>query len=266
MISYNYNSSSASSGHGYFNALDPFSCSLEGSNGVLRGGSLVSQALVLDSEKGELVKAPATRIGKKGMSEAKVLAALKSHSEAEKRRRERINAHLASLRGLVPCGEKMDKATLLAEVINQVKELKKNAMEASKGLLIPMDDDEVKVETHDNGTGHGTLSFKAFLCCEYRPELLSDIRQAVDSLQLKMVDAEISTLGSRLKLVLFLTSCRNKSAVDDHEATQLLTNSIHQSLKSIMEKGYISAEYSPRTTLPNKRRRVSFFDSSSSSS
>ncbi|KAJ6377282.1 hypothetical protein OIU76_026287, partial [Salix suchowensis] len=66
---------------------------------------MVSQALMLDAEKGELVKAPA-RIGKKGLSEAKDLGALKSHSEAERRRRERINSHLATLRGLVPCAEK----------------------------------------------------------------------------------------------------------------------------------------------------------------
>lgn len=67
----------------------------------------MSHSLVLDSEKGELVKAPA-RVGKKEISEAKALAALKNHSEAERRRRERINAHLATLRGLVPCTEKVD--------------------------------------------------------------------------------------------------------------------------------------------------------------
>ena len=67
---------------------------------------MVSQALMLDAEKGELLKEPA-RIGKMGISEAKAFAALKSHSEAERRRRERINAHLATLRGLVPCTEKV---------------------------------------------------------------------------------------------------------------------------------------------------------------
>ena len=49
------------------------------------GGSAPSHSLVMDSEKGELVKAPA-RLGKKGVSEEKTLAALKSHSEAERRR------------------------------------------------------------------------------------------------------------------------------------------------------------------------------------
>ncbi|XP_011045926.1 PREDICTED: transcription factor bHLH30-like isoform X1 [Populus euphratica] len=223
---------------------------------------MVSQALVLDVEKGELLKAPA-RIGKMGISEAKAFAALKSHSEAERRRRERINAHLATLRGLVPCTEKqMDKATLLAAVISQVKEHKKNALEACKGLLVPMDDDQVKVETYFDGTLH----FKASICCDYRPELLSDLRNAIDALPLKMVSAEISTLGSRLKNEFVLTDRRNKNALDDAGAIQLLTNSIHQTLTSVLEKGSASQEYSPRTTLPNKRRRVTFFDSSSSSS
>ncbi|KAK7275859.1 hypothetical protein RIF29_16985 [Crotalaria pallida] len=56
---------------------------------------------------GELVKCPAAtaRIGLK--NEAKALAALKNHSEAERRRRERINGHFATLRGLVPSTEKM---------------------------------------------------------------------------------------------------------------------------------------------------------------
>ena len=157
----------------------------------------------------------------------------------------------------------MDKATLLAAVISQVKELKKNALEACKDLLVPMDDDEVKVETYFDGTLH----FKASICCDYRPELLSDLRNAIDALPLKMESAEISTLGSRLKNEFVLTNRRNKNiALDDAGAIQLLTNSIHQTLTSVLEKGSASPEYSPRTTLPNKRRRVTFFDSSSSSS
>lgn len=73
----------------------------------------VPQNLVLDSEKGELVKASG-RVGKKtGKSEGKSIAALKSHSEAERRRRERINAHLATLRNLVPSSDKVSSPFLL---------------------------------------------------------------------------------------------------------------------------------------------------------
>lgn len=77
-----------------------------------------SQSLVLDSERGELVKS-CTKMGKKGEgSEAKTVAALKSHSEAERRRRERINAHLATLRGLVPSNEKVSSIWIMFMCLN----------------------------------------------------------------------------------------------------------------------------------------------------
>ncbi|GMP74365.1 hypothetical protein CsSME_00031804 [Camellia sinensis var. sinensis] len=231
------------------------------------GGSMsLSQSLVLDREGGELVKTPPVRVGKKsGASEEKVMAALKSHSEAERRRRERINAHLATLRGLVPCTEKMDKATLLAEVISQVKQLKKTATESSKGLIIPMDADEVRVEPEPNTEGDKNISLRVSLCCDYRPELLSELKQALDALHLNMVKADISTLGSRVKNVLVFTSRKDTNG-DNAEACQLLVNSVHRALSSIIDKGAATTEYSPRTTLPNKRRRISLFDSLSSSS
>ncbi|GAV57385.1 HLH domain-containing protein [Cephalotus follicularis] len=263
MTAFYYNSN-YSSGFDYNKLFDPFSRTLGGFNGLKTGP--ISQSLVLDSEKGELVKEP-MKVGKKGVSESKAMAALKSHSEAERRRRERINSHLDTLRGLVPCTEKMDKAALLAEVISEVKELKKTAIEASKGFLIPMDADEVTVEAYDDRSGNGTLFLKASLCCDYGPELLTDLRQSLDALELKMVTAEISTLGGRVKSTFIVTS-NNERCIVDSEACQLLASSVQQALRSVLDKASASAspEYSPRTTLPNKRRRVSFNDSSSSSS
>uniref|UniRef100_A0A5B6YZH9 Putative transcription factor bHLH30-like n=1 Tax=Davidia involucrata TaxID=16924 RepID=A0A5B6YZH9_DAVIN len=266
MTNHSRNSNISNFGSNHSGLFDPFSGNLGGIRGNWGNGSMpVLQSLVLDGERGEIVKAPG-RVGKKsGSSEAKAMAALKSHSEAERRRRERINAHLTTLRGLVPCNEKVDKATLLAEVISQVRQLKKAATESSKDLLIPMDADEVRVEPHDNGTGDGTFSVRAYLCCEYRPELLSDLRQALGALHLNMVKAEVSTLGGRVKNLFIFTSNKERNG-GDVEARQHLVSSVHQALSSILDKVSTSAEYSPRTTLPNKRRRVSFFDSSSSSS
>lgn len=107
MAFYSFNSN-PSIGSDYSTLFNPFAH--HGSGDGLRNGSVqaLPHSLVLDSEKGELVKAPA-RVGKKGVSEAKALAALKNHSEAERRRRERINAHLSALRGLVPCTEKVSE-------------------------------------------------------------------------------------------------------------------------------------------------------------
>ncbi|KAL5576553.1 hypothetical protein UlMin_018252 [Ulmus minor] len=258
-----YNSFSNSYyGSDFSSYFDPFPRSSGGFDGVLGGGSVLSQALVLDSKKGELVKAPAGVV-KKGVSEAKALAALKNHSEAERRRRERINAHLATLRGLVPSTDKMDKATLLAEVISQVKKLKKKAAEASRGLLIPMDDDEVRVEPYHEAASEGSYSFRASLCCGYRPEILSDVKQALEALDLKIGKSEISTLGDRLKLLFVVTCSKGKNNADE---CHTLASSVRETLTSVLDKAYALAEYSPRTTLPSKRRRLSYFDSSSSSS
>ncbi|KAL5576685.1 hypothetical protein UlMin_018384 [Ulmus minor] len=67
-----------------------------------------------------------------GFAEDKAIAASKSHSQGEKRRRDRINAQLATLRKLIPKYDKMDVAALLGSVIDQVKDLKRKAMEVSK--------------------------------------------------------------------------------------------------------------------------------------
>ncbi|KAL5989624.1 hypothetical protein ACLOJK_010517 [Asimina triloba] len=224
------------------------------------GLSASSSSLVLDSERGELVKAPA-KLLQKGIAEAKAKAALKSHSEAERRRRERINAHLTTLRTLVPSNDKMDKATLLAEVISRVKELKGQASEASKGYAIPTDVDDVRVEADGAEADGGSFSLQASLCCEDRPELFSDLKQSLQALNPQVVRAEMSTLGGRMKSVFAL---RFEGSANDNQR-RIFANSVHQALKSVLDRG-AAAEFSPRTSLPNKRRRISLFDSFSSSS
>lgn len=152
----------------------------------------------------------------------------------------------------------MDKATLLAEVISQLKELKKKAVETSQGFLIPMDADEVRVEPCDiDRADDGTMSYKASLCCDYRPQLFSDLRQAVDSLQPEMAKAEISTLGSRVKNAFVFTCC--KGGCINIEECQGVASTVHQALSSVLDKASAIPEYSPRTTHPSKRPRVSFF-------
>ncbi|XP_058100759.1 transcription factor bHLH30-like [Magnolia sinica] len=219
-----------------------------------------SSSLVLDSERGELVKAP-VRFMQKGIAEAKAKAALKNHSEAERRRRERINTHLTTLRNLVPSTDKMDKASLLAEVIGHVKELKRHATEVSNGYIVPTDFDEVRVEPDADGINKGSFSIKASLCCEDRPELLSDLKRTLQALHLKMVRAEISTLGGRVKNV-FVMKCEGNA--NDFEQ-RIFASSVHQALKAVLDR-VASPEFSPRTDLSNKRRRMSLFESSSSSS
>ncbi|KAG5622421.1 hypothetical protein H5410_007639 [Solanum commersonii] len=219
----------------------------------------VVQSLVLDSEKSELVKASGRVEKKIGKSEGKTIAALKSHSEAERRRRQRINAHLSTLRNLVPSSDKMDKAALLAEVVCQVKQLKETATNVSERFFIPLDSDEIKVEIIAENAIDGTCIYRASICCEYRPHLLSDLKETINSLHVSLVKSEISTLGSRVKNVFLFTNLIDGGCANI-EAGEIFLSSVRQAFSSILDKVSAFPEYS---AYPNKRQRISCFDSSS---
>ncbi|KAJ9550352.1 hypothetical protein OSB04_014397 [Centaurea solstitialis] len=242
-----------------------------------------SSSLILDNERGEIVRS-LVRHGsilhhnndnynynnynynyngnQKGVKAEKALMALRNHSEAERRRRERINGHLSMLRSLIPGTNKMDKASLLAEVISHLKQLRRTATETTKGVLIPMDIDEVKVEQQDDNTlDASSYSIRASLCCEYKHEVLSDLKEALDGLHLKTIRAEIATLGSRMMNLFVITGSN-----DDEVNIKDVISSVRQALKSVLDKFYASQEFSESNTLSNKRRRMSFFTPSDSSS
>ncbi|XP_058179613.1 transcription factor bHLH30-like [Rhododendron vialii] len=142
-------------------------------------------------------------------AEKKAETASKNHSEAERRRRKRINTHLATLRTLLPKTIKTDKASLLAEVVRRLRELKKTTSEfaandtnseTSQCNLFPTECDELNL-CHSE-TEPGTI--KATLCCEDRPELISEITAAVKAAEGKVVRAEMATVGGRTKSILWV--------------------------------------------------------------
>lgn len=157
----------------------------------------------------------------------------------------------------------MDKATLLGEVISQVKQLKKNATEASKGYLIPMETDEVKVEPYNVEERNGCMSYIATICCDFQPEILSDLRKTLDALQLQLVKAEMSTLENRMKNVFIFTCCKGDS-INNVKACQSIANVVHKALGSVLEKASNSLEFSLGSSYPNKRRRMCFVEASTS--
>ncbi|KAG6418369.1 hypothetical protein SASPL_120572 [Salvia splendens] len=80
-------------------------------------------------------------------------SASRSHSEVEKRRRDRINAQLSTLRKLIPKFEKMDKAALLGHVVDHVKEQRQRTKEASKiSSGMPSEIDEVIIDQIEDGS------------------------------------------------------------------------------------------------------------------
>ncbi|KAK7290856.1 hypothetical protein RIF29_05590 [Crotalaria pallida] len=230
--------------------------SLERISDVIGSGYGSSSSLVLDRERGELVKAP-SKLEHKGVCHERSIEALRNHSEAERRRRARINSHLDTLRTVIPgANRKMDKAALLAEVIGHLKELRANATQACEGLMIPKDYDEIKVEEQEGGLNGIPYSIRASLCCEYKPGLLSDVRQALDALHLMIIRAEIATFGGRMKNVFLIISC-NEHNFEDAEYRHFLSGSVHQALRSVLDRFSVSQDI----LATRKRRRISIFSS-----
>uniref|UniRef100_A0A0E0QSH0 BHLH domain-containing protein n=1 Tax=Oryza rufipogon TaxID=4529 RepID=A0A0E0QSH0_ORYRU len=135
--------------------------------------------------------------------------ARRSHSEAERKRRERINAHLDTLRGLVPSASRvrMDKAALLGEVVRYVRKLRSEA--AGSAAVVPGEGDEVVVEEEevevegcscDSGERQAARRVKASL---------GDAERSVSA---RAVRAEIATVGGRTRSVLELDVARTAAA------------------------------------------------------
>ncbi|KAK1301933.1 Transcription factor bHLH30 [Acorus calamus] len=126
----------------------------------------------------------------------------KSHSEAERKRRERINGHLATLRSLLPNAARADKASLLAEVVRRVRELKRSSSSAAASggddVMVPGEADDVAVEA-DPGSAELT---RVSVCCADRPGLMGELGRAVRAAKGRAVRAEMVTVGGRTKGVL----------------------------------------------------------------
>ncbi|KAJ4750809.1 Basic helix-loop-helix DNA-binding superfamily protein [Rhynchospora pubera] len=201
--------------------------------------------------------------------DAKALAASKSHSEAERRRRERINGHLAKLRSMLPNTTKTDKASLLAEVIQHVKELKRQTSEIAEESPLPTESDELTVDALSTDD-EGRLVVRASLCCKDRSDLLPDLIKTLKTLRLRTLKAEITTLAGRVKNVLLITGEEtNCDATGDdytdhvdqlpqqqsHQHTLL---SIQEALRQVMERTAPADEGSGGST--KRQRTVSVLD------
>ncbi|XP_020228279.1 transcription factor bHLH51 [Cajanus cajan] len=191
-----------------------------------------------------------------GVAEERAISASKSHSQAEKRRRDRINAQLATLRKLIPKSDKMDKAALLGSVIDQVKDLKRKAMDVSRAFTVPTEIDEVSID-YDHVQDESctkvsklkeNMVIKASVCCDDRPELFPELIQVLKGLRLTAVKAEIASVGGRIKSILVLCS------KDNEEGVCLTT--LKQSLKSAVTK---IASSNMASNCPTRSKRQRFF-------
>ncbi|XP_057975284.1 transcription factor bHLH30-like [Malania oleifera] len=177
----------------------------------------------------------------------------KKHSEAERKRRRRHLAHLATLRGLLP--EKLtkkDKASLLAEVVRQVRDLKKQAADAAPvaaehdgdvgggggdgsetSWCFPGDADDVTLSY----CGEGGEMIKATVCCEDRPGLNGDLARAIRSVGGRAVRMEMATVGGRTKSVVVMQRGRNggKEEEVEEETEEEEIGRLKRAFKAVVE-------------------------------
>ncbi|CAN8276539.1 unnamed protein product [Cochlearia groenlandica] len=131
-------------------------------------------------------------------TESKEVAA-KKHSDAERKRRLRINCQFETLRTILPNLAKQDKAYVLGETIRHFNELKKIVHDIP---TTPSLEDSLRLG-HCNNNNNKDMARVVF-CCSDREGLMSKVAESMKIANLKAVRAEIMTVGGRIKCALLV--------------------------------------------------------------
>jgi hypothetical protein len=177
------------------------------------------------------------------------------------------------------CLVQTDKASLLAEVIEHVKELKRqtsavldvaeredaSASQQQQFRHLPTEADELAVEAAEGGEGRPVV--RASLCCEDRAGLIPDIARALTALRLRARRAEIATLGGRVRKVLLITADEEEEdeqgegndvngeggddgcagAATSHRRHELVA-SVQEALRGVMDRKAASSDDAPSSS------------------
>ncbi|RRT83811.1 hypothetical protein B296_00015830 [Ensete ventricosum] len=196
----------------------------------------------------------------------RALVASRNHREAERRRRERIKSHLDRLRTILACDPKVsslvswtifvssflyplqtDKASLLAKVVERMKDLKQRAEEITEAQCFPSETDEIVVLPSSASISGQRPVFEASFCCEDRSDLLPELIDTLRSLRLKTLRAEIATLGGRVRNVLILAK-ENEASAEEEEEDEPGGAFLRDALKALVDR--------PHPAERCKRRRL----------
>lgn len=170
-----------------------------------------------------------------------------------------------------------DKASLLAEVVRSIRELKKTTSELAENggdddddndfiNMFPSESDELKlcyirndvVGGDSSGSSNSSNTIKATICCEDRPEIIIELTRALNSIQTKVVKAEMATVGGRIKAVLWLKMAAAEKVSGEEEGLTKLRRAI----KVVIDKSILLAAPVPiphahgHALLGNKRARL----------
>jgi UTP:GlnB (protein PII) uridylyltransferase len=141
----------------------------------------------------------------------------------------------------------MDKATLLARVVDQVKALKRKASEATRSMLLPSESDEVSVECK-SGTDN-VVYIKASVSCDDRPDLIAEIIQATRGLQLRALRADMTSLGGRVQHV--FTLCK-----EDGSSTGASLRSLKEAVRQALAMAASPETVYGSSPFQSKRQRI----------
>ncbi|CAI0374812.1 unnamed protein product [Linum tenue] len=147
------------------------------------------------------------------------------------------------------CHPQTDKASLLAKVVERLKELKQQTSEIAGLETFPSESDEITVLS---AAGHhdGYMVFQASVCCEDRTDLLPELIEIFKSLHLKTVRAEMVTLGGRTRNVLMVAPADGEGGGGGGCSVESI-HFLKNALKSLLDR---SSNGGPGDR--SKRRRV----------
>ncbi|VYS65257.1 unnamed protein product [Arabidopsis thaliana] len=153
----------------------------------------------------------------KSKTESKEVAA-KKHSDAERRRRLRINSQFATLRTILPNLVKQDKASVLGETVRYFNELKKMVQDIP---TTPSLEDNLRLDHCNNNRDLARVVFS----CSDREGLMSEVAESMKAVKAKAVRAEIMTVGGRTKCALFVQGVNgNEGLVKLKKSLKLVVN------------------------------------------
>lgn len=114
-----------------------------------------------------------------------------------------------------------------------MKELKRQTSLIAETSPVPTEADEITVDAADD-EDNGKFVIKASLCCEDRTDILPELIKTLKALRLRTLKADITTLGGRMKNVLFITGDDNNE--DSYSSRSCIISSIQEALKAVIEK------------------------------
>jgi len=156
-----------------------------------------------------------------------------------------------------------DKASLLAEVIQHVKELKRQTSHIAETSAVPTEADELTV---DAANEDGKFVIKASMCCEDRSDLLPDLIKTLKALKLRTLKAEITSVGGRVKNVLVIAgdeetpNTNEEQSMQQQQQRQYCITSIQETLKAVMEKTAAGDESASANVKRQRTNNINFLE------